>query len=222
MLAFLFEATGAGGAMRETMPVIAFMTGMLPGAALHYLQAKFLKLVEFSEDAADPLDLRMIEGMNRHHEVRLGEVGIDNAQNLAEADLIELILKTPFGPEQLLDWIAQAHLYIYVKNDIQALRRYGIRTAFDLYEVAADAALLSAIARDPKLDPLALSTAARRIARDPRVGQLAEFRRRLGLEVGQGRLGAIAGAADGVDARLLAPAPEIAAQIAQDGERRAS
>ena len=38
MLAFLFEATGAGDAMRETMPVIAFMTGMLPGAALHYLQ----------------------------------------------------------------------------------------------------------------------------------------------------------------------------------------
>ena len=30
MLAFLFEATGAGDAMRETMPVIAFMTGMLP------------------------------------------------------------------------------------------------------------------------------------------------------------------------------------------------
>jgi len=163
----------------------------------------------------------MIEGMNRHHEVRLGEVGIDNAQNLAEADLVELILKTPFGPAQLLDWIAQAHLYVYVKDEIQLLRRYGIRTALDLYEVAADGARLTAIATDAGLDPLALSIVARRIGNDPRVGQLVEFRRRLGLEAGQERSDAIAGAPNGPDAEVVPP-PAIAAPVISGGERRPS
>jgi hypothetical protein len=221
MLAFMFEAVGAGDAMRETMPVIAFMTGMLPGAALHYLQERFLKLLEFSEDSAHSLSLRMIEGMNRHHEVRLGEVGIDNAQNLAEANLAELILKTPFGPDQLLDWIAQAQLYVYVKDKVQALRRYGIRTALDLYEVAADEARLSAIAQDPAIDPLALSTVARRIRSDPRVGQLVELRRRLGLEAGQARSDALAGATNGADAETV-PAPALAAPVTPAGEQRPS
>jgi hypothetical protein len=221
LLAFLFEAAGAGGLMRESLPVIAFMTGMLPGAALHYLQDRFLKLLEFAEDSAHSLSLRMIEGMNRHHEVRLGEVGIDNAQNLAEADLVELILKTPFGPAQLLDWIAQAHLYVYVKDEIQLLRRYGIRTALDLYEVAADGARLTAIATDAGLDPLALSIVARRIGNDPRVGQLVEFRRRLGLEAGQERSDAIAGAPNGPAAEVVPP-PAIAAPVISGGERRPS
>jgi hypothetical protein len=221
MLAFMFEAVGAGDAMRETMPVIAFMTGMLPGAALHYLQERFLKLLEFSEDSAHSLSLRMIEGMNRHHEVRLGEVGIDNAQNLAEANLAELILKTPFGPDQLLDWIAQAQLYVYVKDKVQALRRYGIRNALDLYEVAADEARLSAIAKDPAIDPLALSTVARRIRSDPRVGQLVELRRRLGLEAGQGRADALADVTDGADAGTV-PAPALVAPVTFGGERRPS
>jgi hypothetical protein len=221
MLAFLFEATGAGDAMRETMPVIAFMTGMLPGAALQYLQDRFLKLLEFSEDSAHSLSLRMIEGMNRHHEVRLGEVGIDNGQNLAEANVVELILKTPFGPDQLLDWVAQAHLYVYVKDEIRVLRRYGVRNALDLYEVAADEARLTAIAKDAGLNPLALSTVARRIGSDPRVRQLIEFRRRIGLDAGQGRAQATEGATNGADAGTV-PTPTIAASVTAGAERRPS
>jgi hypothetical protein len=221
MLAFLFEATGAGDAMRETMPVIAFMTGMLPGAALQYLQDRFLKLLEFSEDSAHSLSLRMIEGMNRHHEVRLGEVGIDNGQNLAEANVVELILKTPFGPDQLLDWIAQAQLYVYVKDEIRVLRRYGVRNALDLYEVATDEARLAAIAKDAGLNPLALSTVARRIGSDPRVRQLIEFRRRIGLDAGQGRAQATEGATNGADAGTV-PTPTIAASVTAGAERRPS
>jgi hypothetical protein len=221
MLAFLFEATSAGDAMRETMPVIAFMTGMLPGAALHYLQDRFLKLLEFSEDSAHSLSLRMIEGMNRHHEVRLGEVGIDNGQSLAEANVVELILKTPFGPDQLLDWIAQARLYVYVKDEIRVLRRYGVRNALDLYEVATDEARLAAIAKDAGLNPLALSTVARRIGSDPRVRQLIEVRRRIGPEAGQRLAHATAGPSNGAEAGTV-PAPTIAAPVSPGGEQRPS
>jgi hypothetical protein len=216
MLAFLFEATGTGDAMRESLPVIAFMTGMLPGAALHYLQEKFVKLMQWTEDSAHLLSLRMIEGMNRHHEVRLGEVGIDNAQNLAEANVVEMILKTPFSPDQLLDWIGQARLYVYVKDEIEVLRRYGIRNAFDLYELASDEAWLSEVARDGELNALALVTVARRVGTDPRVRQLVEFRRRLALEAALHGPDTTPGAGNGSEAG--AGAAETRTTIAGSGD----
>lgn len=216
MLAFLFEATGTGDAMRESMPVIAFMTGMLPGAALHYLQEKFVKLLKLSEDSAHLLNLRMIEGMNRFHEVRLGEIGIDNAQNLAEANIIELILKTPYNPDQLTDWIAQACLYIYVKDEIEQLRRYGIRNAFDMYELAADEQRLAAIGQDAGLNTLALTTVARQINTDPRVRQLLDFHRRLGLEAAVRQPETAPGPTNGADA---VPMPTPTGTGAASGEQ---
>src|SRR6266487_5574137 len=81
---------------------------------------------------ADDLPLEMIEGINIAHKIRLNEIGIDNAQNLAEANLLELLIRTPFKPRLLIDWIGQARLYIYFKNDIVNLRKSGIRTIIDL------------------------------------------------------------------------------------------
>ena len=70
--------------------------------------------------------------MNLFHRVRLAEVGIDNAQNLASSNIRELIVRTPFNPLLLFDWIAQSKLYIYAKTNIKALRNASIRTNFDL------------------------------------------------------------------------------------------
>ncbi|MCK5312791.1 MAG: hypothetical protein KAJ62_11815 [Desulfobacteraceae bacterium] len=64
--------------------------------------------------------------------IRLAEIGIDNAQNLALANFKEMIVKTPFNPRMILDWIAQAKLYIIVKGGIVELREAGIRNVFGL------------------------------------------------------------------------------------------
>lgn len=179
MVSFLLQAGGAPRFLQQSLPVIAFMTGMLPGAVLMYLEERTRALLNISRHGAPDLPLAMIEGLNRHHAVRLGEVGIDNGQNLAEADLVELILKTPFNPSQLIDWIAQARLYVYVKDDIERLRQHGIRSALDLVALAADEGKVARIAQLAETSDLALATIAQRLRDDPTVACLAEFRRRL-------------------------------------------
>ncbi|MDJ0865284.1 MAG: hypothetical protein QNK03_04180 [Myxococcota bacterium] len=136
MLSFLLRIEVGGGGIPSTdyMPVIAFLTGMFPDQALAYLRDR-IKIFSPGRGSADPLPLEMIEGIGAFQRYRLGEAGIDNAQNLAEANVIELILKTPFSGQALIDWIAQAKLYVYFKSGIVRLRQVGIRTVFDLKHV---------------------------------------------------------------------------------------
>ncbi len=117
--------------MLEMLPALAFVTGIFPQKILKYIQEKSLFMIK-KEDHADPLPLEMIEGMNLFHRVRLAEVGIDNAQNLANSNIRELIVRTPFNPLLLFDWIAQSKLYIYAKIRVKSLRNASIRTNFDL------------------------------------------------------------------------------------------
>ena len=120
------------------LPVAAFMTGLIPAAVLFFLQDWFVRALKSYGFHAHHLPLSMIEGLNRFHEVRLSEAGVDNAQNLAQADLIELGLATPYPPEQLLDWIDQARLYLYLRNDLKLARDHRLRTASDLVALKAE------------------------------------------------------------------------------------
>lgn len=117
--------------MLNLLPVLAFFTGIFPQKMLKYIQEKSLFMLK-KEAHADPLPLEMIQGMNLFHRVRLAEVGIDNSQNLANSNIQELLVRTPFNPLLLFDWIAQAKLYIYAKANIKPLRQSSIRTNFDL------------------------------------------------------------------------------------------
>lgn len=115
------------------LPVIAFLTGFLPESMFQYLlkKTKILK----NENKAKDMPLEMIEGMNTLHKARLADLGIDDAQNLAKANIIKLIIQSPFNDSTLLDWIGQAKLYIYFKDDVKDLReKCSIRTTYDFYE----------------------------------------------------------------------------------------
>jgi hypothetical protein len=158
----------------QTLPVLAFLTGMLPEQALLYLQDRS-KI--FSNDAAArsrELPLTMIEGINTFHKVRLGEVAIDNSQNLAEANLIELLLRTPFPPNQVIDWIAQAKLHVFVKDDIEKLRAIGIRNAFDF--VAECRERVEAVAAETHLPKIQIAVVYDRLSDDPSIPALWRFR----------------------------------------------
>lgn len=185
MLSFLLEAMPFEGYTKPVLPVVAFLTGMLPDQALVYLRGKIPIFSPGKETAAE-LPLDMIEGVNAFHKVRLGEVGIDNAQNLAEANVIELMLKTPFTATQLIDWIAQAKLYVAVKADISKLRRVGIRTIFDFKGADETPDLLSQVAKEVEVSELALRVVHTQIARDTGIERLQEFRTLLAA-LGQGK-----------------------------------
>ncbi len=176
MISFLLDA-GVVGWGANVMPVVAFMTGLIPAAVLFFLQDWFVRLLKSYGFYAHDLPLSMIEGLNRFHEVRLSEAGIDNAQNLANADLTELGLSTPYPLEQVLDWIDQARIYVHLRDDLVVARKHRIRTASDLITLNPET-----IERLESLEGLAdLATVAHLISSDPSQGRIIEWRKALAL-----------------------------------------
>ncbi len=125
---------------------ISFLVGIFPERALAWMKESLGHIFARKSIAAKPLPLEMLEGISSFHKTRLSELGIDNVQNLAQASLMELILKTPFGPRVLADWMAQARLCIEFKEDVIKIRGAGVRTILDLLEIDTDESLLEAVA----------------------------------------------------------------------------
>ncbi len=162
----------------EALPVIAFFVGIFPQRALQYLQEKvfFLKRPRVK---AHKLPLEMIEGVNLFSRVRLSEIGIDNAQNLATANFVELILRTPFNPLLLLDWMAQAKLYLTAKDDIEALRKANIRNAFDMLTLN-DPQMLKIVSGLSGISEDQLTLICQVLSDDPKIVSLLSMREQLG------------------------------------------
>ncbi len=136
VLSFTLGAEGGMEAgilnLKASLPAIAFLTGMFPERVLQYLIKLYKHFISGDTINSKVLSLYHIEGISMSHKERLEEIGIDNAQNLATASLTQLLIETPYGARQLLDWIGQAKLLCYTKEDIEKLRKVGIRTVFDL------------------------------------------------------------------------------------------
>ena len=114
------------------MPVIAFLGGMFPDLAVSWLKERTIIFSERGKHQADPLELKMIEGLSVYKRVRLSEIAIDNAQNLANTNVLELVFRTPYRLSMVIDWIAQAQLFVeFRQTSLTKLRGAGIRTAFD-------------------------------------------------------------------------------------------
>ena len=179
MLALALSATPFDDAGREILPVVAFLTGMLPDQALIFIRSKSKVFGPSPENQAAALPLDMIEGINGFHKSRLSEVGIDNAQNLAESSIIDLILKTPFNPLKLIDWIAQAKLYVYFPKKIHGLREIGLRTIFDYKAACAVTDQIQEIADQTQTPDLTIRLVYQQALDDPSLERLYHFRTQL-------------------------------------------
>jgi hypothetical protein len=161
----------------ELLPVLAFFTGIFPQRAMQYMHDKVFFFSRAGKKAHQ-LPLDMIEGMTLFIKVRLAEVGIDNAQNLAEGNLEKLILKTPFNPRLLLDWIAQARLYVVFKDEIGGLRKAGIRTVFD-FQTAGKTKGFEVIAELSNISKERLSAIYEVFNKDPEFSALDDVREKI-------------------------------------------
>ena len=52
--------------------------------------------------------------MNIWYESRLLEEGIEDMQNLATANIVDVMLRTRIPVDRLVDWIDQAYLYLHL------------------------------------------------------------------------------------------------------------
>lgn len=178
MIAHLIQGVESLHVMQAGLPVIAFLVGWFPNRALIFIKEQF-PLIFRNKRSADSLPLNMIEGIHTYDRARLVELGIIDAQNLANANFIELVVRTAFNPGQIIDWIGQAGLYVYFKDDVVVLRKHQIRTVFDMLPVCRDPQLLEKLATVSDINSLGFQLFCNKLTEDPVVKQLLSFQKRL-------------------------------------------
>lgn len=124
---------------------ISFLVGIFPERALAWMKDSLGNIFTRKTLSTTQMPLELLEGVSSFHKARLSELGIDNLQNLAQASLLELILKTPFPPRVIADWMAQSRLCLEFKEEVVKIRKAGVRTILDLLEVGTDEELLKAL-----------------------------------------------------------------------------
>jgi hypothetical protein len=104
-----------GAVAPTTEAAIAFMVGFFPVIAFQALQrAAAATLRVFVPQLTPDYPLNQLDGLNVWYEARLVEEGIEDMQNLATANLVDVILHTRVPVGRLVDWVDQAQLYLHL------------------------------------------------------------------------------------------------------------
>lgn len=117
-------------------PIVFFMIGYFPERVITFLDDKMNKYLGIRKATHTPIPLSMVQGLSAEKALKLREIGIEDVQNLAVADVDKLRNNLPFNKAMLCDWIAQSILILYFVDDIKNLHDSGVRTILDLQECA--------------------------------------------------------------------------------------
>jgi len=167
---------------------LCFVLGVFPQVGFQALRTALAKAggaVVPSLETKHPLsDLR---GMNIWYESRLLEEGIEDLQNLATADIVEVILRTRVPVDRLVDWIDQAHLYLRVSNSDAGgdgkrpsrdkLARLGILTATDLETAVASGEEYDYVLNESDDTPSVTRTIVKVLADEPNLHHVRMWKR---------------------------------------------
>jgi len=128
-----FTGVGAGAAA-----ILAFSLGYFPNLAIRWFSRLSRAAVRDRQRRSDALPLSLIDGVSELHEARLQDEGIDNVQNLATTSIPDLVAKTPFTAQEIVEWTDQAVLYLYLDpGEIEGFRRCGLRSVSDFCDIWA-------------------------------------------------------------------------------------
>lgn len=187
----LYNAAGAiggegnGGITANLWPAAALVIGMFPQRGLDWLTERVPMLASKNDPSVRPAPLEMIEGVTIEDRIRLQEVGIDTCYDLATADFVPLILRTPFSARELSDWILQAKLCVCFGAAVKELREHSIRTVIDLARL--NTAELEMLAADTALTRSALQRARDAVKNDSEIHRLQGVGLMLGKFVSEPR-----------------------------------
>ena len=120
---------------------LGFGIGFAPDLFVVVMIRKAFQAMKIWGSRADPLDkvrpkslpLLMIDDLTQDKIDPLNELEIDSAEVLAQQNPFRLLPRVPYDLCLIVDWIAQALLYVLVKDDaLQKWRAVYIRNVFDL------------------------------------------------------------------------------------------
>lgn len=159
-----------------------FTIGFLANIVLDWLLEKSLKLLNINQPKQDDLPLQMVKGINIWKAYRLEEEGVENVQNLATADVVDLAVRTHYSARTLIDWIDQSIMLARLTSD-QVKAMTGQAMAISAIELAAaaptnnngDKTFANALAAKLNVDPVLMAATLDRLYEDEYVRMLWEL-----------------------------------------------
>src|SRR5215213_1080660 len=143
-----------GSILESGLFALAFIIGVIPETGLTLIQDYVRQLTRVGAREKDIFSLNHLEGIHLYDRARLLEEGIENIENLAHHNMIELIARTRIPTPRLVDLFDQAILYLHLgleeeenKKFFATLKGYGIRTATDLDVALGNSSAYAALQR---------------------------------------------------------------------------
>ncbi len=176
---------------------VSFVVGFSPDLFVSALTSRVLSHLKIFGTREDPaaanqpnaLPLGMIDELKQAQIDRLSELGIQSAQDLAKCNPFLLEPRVPFELMQIIAWIAQAQLYVLVRDQaLAALRALSVPDIFALHQRLQDPGAGAAAAAAINLPGAAAEALVAQLERDPAFVQLREVRDAL-IQPGDGGRG---------------------------------
>jgi hypothetical protein len=139
----------AGWTEQSQLLTLSFVIGVFPMVTWQVIRGAASKVFKLALPSLESrLPLVRLDGLTVWHETRLEEEDIENVQNMATADIVDLLVNTRIPATRIIDWVDQAILLNQLGPDAsdnadetsgrRRLARHGVRTASALLKTAAD------------------------------------------------------------------------------------
>ena len=182
----LLVSTGGGFAFSKIVtndlaPAMAFSFGAFPiKAIIKYSRRFFSKKLGLGETSEiETYNLEIIDGIDRVEAERFRSINKTNILDFAYSDPIDVALRSNFDLIYVIDCIGQAIFLLYFKTDIETLKKFGIRSSFEIIsldnmrsseideEKDKYAVLISEISKSLEISETALKERIFHVACDP-------------------------------------------------------
>lgn len=131
-----------GNAWGPLLLLLAFSIGFAPDLFIVAMLRRAFQVMKTWGSRRDPIktvrptsmSLLMIDDITRDKIERLNELEIDTAQALARQNPFRLLPRLPYDLSLIVDWIAQAQLYVFARDvSLQKLRAPPTCATFSIY-----------------------------------------------------------------------------------------